>query len=243
MKDFAHRLVYEFRSGLRDKSQILMNYLFRLVFFALMGALMSKVNSFFGKTMIPAMSLFALMCTSLLSLPSSLVMLREPGLLRYYRINGMPSWAVLAAPPLANFLHMAIVSFLIAVAGKLALGADLPLSWPRFVLAWFAAWASPTALGSLVAAFSSSSHAAILIAQLVYIPSIIFGGLMMPADILPAGLAGASRIFPASHAMPAFAGGPGSEFTFLVLASGALLCLLVSLALYAWDRLRASSQH
>jgi ABC-2 type transport system permease protein len=241
MKAFAHHVVYEFRSGFRDKSQLLMNYLFPIVFFALVGGLMSKVNPLFTKTMLAAMTIFALMSSSLLSLPSALVTARESGLLRSYRINGVPAWAALAAPSLANIVHMAIVTAFFAIAGKLAFGAPLPSSWPSFVLAWLLVTAAISGLGTLIGAISNSGRAAILVSQLFFIPSIMLGGLMMPPDILPPGLAAASKLFPATHAMIAFAGGrggPGVESAGLalaVLAIGALASIAAAMVLYEWD--------
>ncbi len=44
MSAFIHHLAYDFRTGIRDRSKLLMFYLFPLVFFALMGGLMSSVN-------------------------------------------------------------------------------------------------------------------------------------------------------------------------------------------------------
>jgi hypothetical protein len=63
--------------------------------------------------MIPAMIMFAVMCSYLLGMPSSMVAARESGLYRSYRIKGVPSWASMVAPVLANALHMLVVSILI----------------------------------------------------------------------------------------------------------------------------------
>jgi len=219
MKAFAHHLAFEFRSGLRDRGHLLMNYLFPLVFFALMGGLMTKINPAFGATLIPAMSLFALMCGNLLSLPAALVASRESGLFRSYRINGVPAWAALLIPPLANLIHMALVTVLIAFLGHLLFTAPLPGSWGHFCLSWLGVEASLAGLGVLIATIASSGRTVVLVSQLVYIPSIILGGLMMPASVLPPGLARLSLIFPASHGMRAFAGGPGSSLSLALLAA------------------------
>jgi ABC-2 type transport system permease protein len=235
MKAFIHHIVYEFRAGLRDRSQLLMNYLFPLVFFALMGGLMSGINPGFRATLIPAMALFALMCAFFLSYPAGMVAARDSGLLRSYRINGVPGWAAMIVPPLANLLHMIMVTVIIAVAGRLAFRAALPSDWLRFAAVWLAAAAALSGLGAVIAAVASSSRAAVLISQLAYIPSIVLGGLMMPASVLPGGLARLARIFPASHAMSAFAGGPGSGRAVAILAAGALLSYGVALSLYEWD--------
>lgn len=235
MKAFFHHLVFEFRSGLRDRSHLLMNYLFPLVFFALMGGLMTRINPSFGLTLIPAMILFALMCGNLLSLPAALVASRESGLFRSYRINGVPAWAALLIPPLANFVHMALVSALITVLGHLVFKAPLPASWLLFAGSWLAIEASLAGLGVLIATLASSSRSVVLISQLIYIPSIMLGGLMMPASILPKGLARLSLLFPASHGMLAFSGAQGWALALGILALGAILSFGAALLTYEWD--------
>ena len=44
MSGFAIHLGYQLRSTLRSPSQLLMSYLFPLAFYALMGAVMTKLN-------------------------------------------------------------------------------------------------------------------------------------------------------------------------------------------------------
>ena len=80
MSAFLHHFLYDFRTGLRDKSLLLMNYLFPLGFYILMGLLMTGLNPTFAPTMIPAMILVAMMACTLLGLPNPVVELRvKPG--------------------------------------------------------------------------------------------------------------------------------------------------------------------
>jgi ABC-2 type transport system permease protein len=67
----------------------------------------------------------------------------------------------------------------------------------------------------------------------------MLGGLMMPASILPEGLSRLALLFPASHAMRAFAGGSGAALSFALLAAGAILAFAAALALYEWDQKNA----
>lgn len=235
MKAFAHHLVYEFRGGIRDKSQLLMNYLFPLVFSALVGGLMTRINPGFGKVMLSAMVIFAFMSSTLIAMPSAFVASRNAGLLRSYRINGVPSWAALAAPALATLAHMSLFTGIVAVLGKLAFGASLPADWLHFGLVWLVAALAIAGLGTLIAAMAPSERAAVLEAQLIFIPSMIVSGLMMPTSILPPGLAKLAEILPATHAMRAFAGGPGSTLSLGLLALGAVLSFTAALMLYEWD--------
>ena len=95
MKAFLHHLAYDFKTGVRDRSKLLMFYLFPLAFFFLVSGFMTQINPFFKDTMLPAMIMFAVMSAALLSLPGSLVQARESGVFRSYRINGVPQGSIL----------------------------------------------------------------------------------------------------------------------------------------------------
>lgn len=235
MNAYLYHFIYEFRTGIRDRSLMLFNYLFPLLFLALAGTLMSGINPDFKGYMIPAMSLFAVMSCFLLGLPSSIVSLRETGVLRSYRINGVPGWTSMVMPVFANLIHMAAVTGIIIVFSSLVLSAELPQNAGIFVFGWLISAMAMAGLGTLVAVVSNSSRASILIAQAIYIPSILLGGLMTPPDILPAGLDRVALIWPATQAMRVFRQVDGWWISAVVLAVGAVLAFLCSGLLYEWD--------
>lgn len=235
MSAFSHHLGYEFKAAIRDRSHLFMNYLFPLAFFALVGAFMPRLDPSFAGRVVPAMAVFALMCSYLLLLPSNLVDARESGLLRSYRICGVPAQAAIAAPALSALGHMAIVTLLIAAAAAAAMGAPMPPNAAYFGLAWLASAAATAGLGALIGVVSSSGRMATLVAQCVYIPSIMLGGLMMPPGALPPSLERIALLLPATHAMRAFAGGPGAAVSLAALAVGSVLAFALALGLFEWD--------
>jgi len=235
MSAFALHVGYEFKAAVRDRSHLFMNYLFPLLFFALVSAFMTRMDGTFRNRVIPAMAVFALMCSCLLSMPPNLVGSRLNGMLRSYRIYGVPSWTAIAAPALSNLGHMAIVTLVIAATATLTLGAPMPADPALFCAAWLASAAALAGLGALVAVVSRTGRMAILVAQVVYIPSIMLGGLMMPQSALPPALGQVALLLPASHAMRAFAGGPGAAISLAALAAGGILSFVLSLLLFEWD--------
>ena len=73
MNAFSHHFSFEFRTGIRNKTLLLMNYLFPLGFFAMMGAIMPSVNPLFLQDLLPAMVVFAVLSATLLGIPDPLV--------------------------------------------------------------------------------------------------------------------------------------------------------------------------
>lgn len=234
-RPFAHHFAFEFRAGLRDRSLLLLNYLFPLLFFVLMAALMGKINPAFISTMIPAMTIFAVMCSYLLGTPATIVAAREAGVYRSFRVNGVPGWAGLAAPVLGNAVHMGLIAIIITILGHAVFGAPLPPDTLRFLLGWACIVAAMAGMGVLVAVVAPNARAANLISQLVYIPSILLGGLMTPPGLLPPVLDRVSLLFPATQAMRVFRGEGNWGISVAALLLGSALAILSAALLYEWD--------
>ena len=110
MNAFIHHFAYEFRTGIRNKQLLLMNYLFPLGFYLMMGFIMPAINPTFRASIIPALVVFAIMSATLLGIPDPLVNAREHGVYRSYKINGVPSISILIIPALTTILHLVIVA-------------------------------------------------------------------------------------------------------------------------------------
>ncbi len=185
MNAFAIHFAFEFGTGLRNRSLLLMNYLLPLGFYAVMGGVMAEINPPFRQLLIPAMVVFAALSGAMLGLPSPLVEAREAGIFRSYRINGVPTLPILAIPAITTLLHVAIASAIVVVTAPVLFRAPLPTDWPTFVLVLLLMAAATAGLGLLVGVVSASNQATVLWSQLVYLPSILLGGMMIPTSLLP----------------------------------------------------------
>ena len=241
MKAFAYHLTYDLRSALRDRGRLLLFHLFPLVFFALCASFMTAVNPFFREAMLPGMVLFAVMSACLLATPSALVQARENGVFRSFRVNGVPSASILSVPVIGAGLHVAAVSAVIAVAGVLVFGGRAPSSAVGFAVAGLLSYAAYAAIGVLIGVAASKDTSATLLSQLVFIPSILLGGLMVPARVLPEGLQRIALLLPSTHCMRVFAGLGGTSdagaswASLLVLGSSVALSFGLAAALFEWD--------
>jgi ABC-2 type transport system permease protein len=247
MNAFLHHFTYDFKTGIRDRSRLLMFYLFPLVFFFLVGGLMSSLNPGFTATMIPGMALFAFMCAALLNLPNVLVTARESGVFRSYRINGVPAGSIISIPVLGTLVHMAIVALIVTVAGVRIYGGAAPAAAAGFAAGALLSYAAYAGIGVLIGVAAGSGTASILIAQVLYIPSIILGGLMVPTSMLPAALQRISLLLPATHGMRVMSSlgriGAAAAVPWMsigVLAAGTAVSFGLAALLFQWDS-RASA--
>jgi len=242
MTAFAHHLLFEFRAGLRDKTQLLMNYLFPLMFYAMMGVLMGQINPWFKTVMIPSMVIFSILASTTLGLPGPMVAAREAGIYRSYKVNGVPAITLLIIPVLTAILSVSIVTAIIALTAPLLFDGQAPTDWPGFILVFLAANIASAGLGALIGVVATDARSTVLLPQLIFLPSMLLGGLMMPASLLPGALARISRLLPAMNATNAFAGlAMGGEVTYspwgavIVLLAGGVVAFLLATFLFTWD--------
>lgn len=229
---------------------MLMNYLFPLAFFFAVGLFMTRINPLFTEIMVPGMILFAVMSSTLLSLPGTMVTNREAGIFRSFRVNGVPAGSLIIIPMIGCLFHTVLASGLITVASPLLYGGRLPVNWGWFVIVFFLVSLSLNSLGVLIGIVSRSSRAAILLAQAFYIPSVLLGGLMVPESMIPDSLKIVASLFPATHGIRAFSTFAFSETPLTFNASIPLLVLFASFIintalcflLFQWDTKPASTK-
>ena len=241
MNAFAIHFNFEFRSGIRDKTLLLMNYILPLGLYGLLGFLMTELNPGFTDILIPAMVLIAIMFGTIIGLPNPLLAARESGIFRSYRVSGVPALSILAIPGLTTILHSLLVAIIMVVAAPPLFGAPLPASWPGLGAFFLLAALAHTGLGTLISVVAPSIRAAVPWAQLIFVPSMMIG-VMIPQDILPVALQKAAMLLPATHAMSIYqwlAGGQAvtsaAVSSIVVLVLGGALSLGLAVYLFSWD--------
>jgi ABC-2 type transport system permease protein len=242
MNAFIHHFSFEFRTGIRNKQLLLMNYLFPLSFYLMMGFIMPAINPTFRPNIIPALVVFAILSATFLGIPDPLVNAREHGVYRSYKINGIPSISILAIPALTTIMHLGIVAAIITATAPFLFDAPLPVNWLNYVLIFLAMSFACAGLSVLIGVVSPSSRMTVLWSQLIFVPSMLLGGLMLPYSMLPNIAGKFAQLFPATQAMNALTGlamGGSAGFSpwgsvIALLVSGALAFGL-AVYLFSWD--------
>lgn len=242
MKAFSIHFAYEFHAGLRNRALLMMNYLFPLGFYVFVGAMMTGINPEFRDQLLPAMVTFAALSATVLGLPTPLVDAREAGILRSYRINGVPAASLITIPALSMAIHLVITATLITVTAPPAFKVDLPVNWAAYFLVFLLLLFACSGLGTLIGVISSSSRQTILWSQLIYLPSMLLSGMMVPAELLPLPFVKIGHLLPASYAMQSFLGlSFGREALYepllgaLIMLAGGLLSFGLAFYLFSWD--------
>ncbi|MBX3002248.1 MAG: ABC transporter permease [Caldilineaceae bacterium] len=242
MTAFVHHFAFEFRTGIRNKNLLLMNYLFPLSLYLMMSLIMPGVNPLFRDTIIPSMTCFGMLAATLLGLPDPLVTARETGIFRSYKINGVPALNILLIPALSTILHVVVVALVIMVTAPVLFSAPLPVNVPLFLLIVLATAVALSGLSVLIGVLAPNTRLTVLYSQALFLPSMIIGGIMLPYSMLPDAAGRIALLLPATHAMNAFNGlamGGVAAFqpwgSLLTLVIGGLVAFLLALYLFRWD--------
>ncbi len=204
MKAFWTHLWIQFKMDLREKGTLLTYYLVPLIFYLIIGAVFSSVNPASKQTLAAAMPIFAVTMGAVLGMPVPIVKMREAGILRAFRVNGIPDRAVLLIQSFSAFLHLTVVSAVILVSAPFLYGADIPKNMGFYVLILFLLLFASIALGLLIGVSAKSQSIVTMLSQAVFLPTVMLGGIMFPASMLPEPLRLVGKVLPATHAMQSF---------------------------------------
>ncbi len=242
MTAFTNHFLFEFKTGLRNSSAMMMFYLLPLGFYAAMGFIMVEINPGFKELLLPAMIIFAIMSSTILGLPNGLVEFREAGIYRSFKINGIPPVSILTIPALSTVFHSLIVSMIIALTATPLFDAPVPENWLALLFVTLLAAFAFATLGMLIGVVSSSTRAVVLWSQLIYLPSILLGGMMIPVALLPETVQKFAGLLPSTYAMQAYFGLAYNQVTVIdpwlsvaVLFVSGILALGLSIYLFNWD--------
>jgi len=242
MTAFAHHFAFEFKTGLRNASLLFINYLFPMLFYAMMGIVMTAINPTFKETMIPAMVVFTIMASTLLGLPNPLVESRAAGIYRSFKINGVPALSILAIPVLTTVFHALIASSIVALTATPLFQGAPPIHWLNFGLITILTASTCAAIGALIGVVSTDTRATVLWSQLIFLPSMLLGGLMLPLSQIPESIRPFSLLLPTAHAMQAYLGLAYNQPTVFnpmtsvaILLTSGLLAFGLSIYLFNWD--------
>jgi ABC-2 type transport system permease protein len=175
-------------------------------------------------------------------LPNPLVEMREAGIFRSFKINGVPAVSILVIPVLSTIFHTLIVAAVISLTAGPLFGGATPRNIPAFILITLLAAFNFGAIGALIGVVSANSRATVLWSQLIFLPSMLVGGLMVPISMLPPAVQPVTALLPSAHVMQAFLGLAYLQTTTFnplvsvyVLAASLILAFGLAIYLFNWD--------
>lgn len=198
MNGFLYGVALQWKLDIRSKSLLITCYIVPLIFFLLMGGIFTSIMPEMKETLIPTMIIMGVAMGAFVGLPPSLLETYGSDISKMYKANGVPLYLGLVTMFLSAFIHLMLMCTIIVLVAPLFFQATLPTNLPLFYVALAVNIAVSLCIGSLLGLYVTDQSKLNMIAQLVFLPSIMLSGIMFPIEMLPDGLILLGKIFPAS---------------------------------------------
>lgn len=198
MNGFLYSIRLQWKLDIRSKSLLVACYIVPLIFFLLMGGIFTSVMPEMRSTLIQSMIVLCVSMGAFIGLPPSLIETCGSDIKKGYQANGIPLYSCIAAMFLSALAHLMIACIIILLLAPILFYAALPLHFPCFFLGLSVYIMASLSLGSILGLLIKNQAKQTMIAQLIFLPSIMLSGILFPSDLLPGFLRAIGQIFPAS---------------------------------------------
>ena len=197
MNCFLYSLVLQWKLDIRSKSLLVTFYIVPLLFFLIMGGIFTSVMPGMRTTLIQSMIVMSVSMGAFLGLPPSLVEIYGSDIKKIYNANGVPIYLGLVTILLSAFVHLMMTCIVILLLAPILFKASLPTQLPIFLLSLTIYSIVSLSIGSILGLTLKNQAKLTMIAQLVFLPSIMLSGIMFPISLLPDFLQVIGHVFPA----------------------------------------------
>ena len=197
MNCYLYSLVLQWKLDIRSKSLLVTFYIVPLIFFLIMGGIFTSVMPEMGSTLIQSMIVMSVSMGAFLGLPSSLVEIYGSDIKKIYNANGVPIYLGLVTILLSAFVHLMMICIVILLLAPILFKASLPTQLPIFLLSLTIYIIVSLSIGCILGLTLKNQAKLTMLAQLVFLPSIMLSGIMFPISLLPDFLQVIGHVFPA----------------------------------------------
>jgi ABC-2 type transport system permease protein len=232
MKAFLTQLSIQFKGDLRDKGILMVYYLVPFVFYLAMGSIMKIVSMDSGTPLILSISIFALSMSAFLGMPQTLVKARENGILEAYSAAGIPAWSLPLSTIVISTLHILIITGVILFSAPYLFSAAWPAKLANHIFAILLIAFCSESLGALISCLVKKQTTMTLVSQCLFLPTVLFSGIMFPSEMLPKPMQWIGEILPATQGVRLFTGTQTALVPIIRLCALTVAAFAVSAVLF-----------
>ena len=128
----------------------------------------------------------------------SLVEIYVSDIKKVYQANGVPLYLGLALTNISAYIHLFLMSILLYIAAPLAFHAELPAKPGVYFISLTIFIVASLSIASIIGMAVKDPAKTSMFSIIVFLPSIIFSGIMFPIELLPKAFKTTGKLFPAT---------------------------------------------
>jgi len=201
MKAFIYTLYLKTKLDIKSTEILITYYLVPLLFFGIMGTVFTSTMPDAKHTIIASMTIFSITMGALIGTPGSITDYFKNDMRKSLKSAGVPLGAIVISSIISGFINLIITSAIIYIISPLAFDATRPENMIVYMTGFLLFLLSTLLIGIILGLYAKTSSKLIIYSQLVFLPSMMFSGIMFPSTMLPKALEYLGLIFPATHGM------------------------------------------
>jgi ABC-2 type transport system permease protein len=230
MKAFMYTLYLKTKLDIKSMEILMSYYLVPLVFFGIMGAVFTSIMPDAKHTIIATMTIFSITMGALIGTPGSIIDYFKNDTRKSFKSAGIPMEAIVVATIVSGFVNLSVTAAIIYFVSPLVFAATRPENLGVYISGFFLLLLSTILIGTILGLYAKTSSKLSMYSQIVFLPSLMFSGIMFPSSMLPKPLQYLGLLFPATHGMKILSGEALVSSNYLVLlffivASGIIIKL------------------
>ena len=201
MRALGYSIWLQWKLDVRNKNMLSAYYILPIAFYLIVGAIYKEVTPLAEDSMIQAMSVLAISIAAFLGTPAPLVDFFTSDTKKTYIVGNINLGVILLTTFVSAMVHMIIVSTLIYFTAPLIFAANKPEALLAYIGWLIITMIISAVIGMVIGIASKNTSAMTMVSQLVFLPTMLLGGIMLPVYILPKVLQDAGKIFPATYSI------------------------------------------
>ncbi|HEY3268228.1 MAG TPA: ABC transporter permease [Armatimonadota bacterium] len=227
----------------RDRRAFAFSLAFPLTFTFVFGALSRSPDSGGVTQFIPMLVALSIVTGSFFGQGMSVVVQRERGMLRRYRLTPIGSASLLIGTMLSGLAMLAITVSVQLALLHFVYNAPLKFAAAPFVLTAVVGAASMASLGLIIAAITSTMQEAQITFQMTFLASMFLSGIVVPLEMYGRTMQRVAAFLPPTHMMHTLRDALTGHFSvrhdgvpLLMLTLMAATAITIASRLFRWDK-------
>lgn len=184
MKGLLYSIGLQWKLNFRDKEIVTVYYLVPLVFYLFMSGIFMNIMPNMKETLIPSMVVFGGTMGAMIGSPSPMIDIFASDIKKSYITGNIPLSSVIVTNFLSAFLHLFLMCCIITFSAPIIFNAALPTS-PSFWVGLILFLVSSIAIATILGVFIKESSKAGMLGQIIFLPTVMISGIMIPESMLP----------------------------------------------------------
>lgn len=238
MSGFLYASVLQWKLDLRNRDILVIYYIVPLLFFLFMGGVFTSIMPETKTTLTQSMTIFGITMGAVVGAPTALSEMFGSEIKCAYHVGNIPLWTAAATNFISVFLHLMVSSAVICFLSPLVFDATAPTNLGVYFGALAITLIASILIGTVFGMLVKGSKLTML-AQVVFLPSIMLSGIMFPAEMLPKPLLYLGKLFPATWGFKLMTGDTLDFASTLPLMIIIVVMLMLSGVILALDEKRS----